>query len=315
MFQWCLRSMLPIIESLAPLLLIVGLGWLLAHKGIIAEQQWGGFERVIYLVFFPALIVATLAVADLRAVPALGVAFSLVAAIALVGATLILLNPILNSAFNVDGPQFTSYFQGAIRWNTFVAIGLCASLYGPRGLTVVAVAVAAILPFVNVASVWVMRRYALNEKGGLQLLGLLKNPFIWSSLLGLAINLTGLPLPKSVVTSLDILGRAALGAALLLVGSGLKIGDMARPDAPMILTCALKLVALPVIAAAIARSFGINGPELGVIVICAAVPTAGAAYILARQMGGDARLMANIITTQTILSAVTLPVLLALLTR
>ena len=50
-----------------------------------------------------------------------------------------------------------------------------------------------------------------------------------------------------------------------------------------------------------------------VLVIFHALPTAPSAYILARQMGGDARLMAGILTTQTALGIITLPAWIALL--
>jgi predicted permease len=42
-------------------------------------------------------------------------------------------------------------------------------------------------------------------------------------------------------------------------------------------------------------------------------PTSAASYILARQLGGDAPLMAGIITVQTALAMITLPVLLTIL--
>lgn len=302
-----------ILEAIVPLLLITLLGWGLRARSIIVQAQWDGFERVIYLVFFPALILHTLAVADLTAVPAIGTGLSLILSLCMVGGGLIASAPLLERKLGVDGPAFTSYFQGAVRWNTFVAVGLAGTLYGARGLTLIAVALAAILPLINVVSVLVMRWFVAGNGGGLQLGGLFRNPFVWSSLMGLAINLSGVPLPKLLLTSSDILGRAALGAALLLVGSGLRLQDMARPTAPMILTVVLKLVLLPVLAATGARLFGIAGQDIGVIVIAAAVPTAGASYILARQMGGDPRLMANIITTETLLSALTLPVMLVLL--
>jgi malonate transporter len=55
--------------------------------------------------------------------------------------------------------------------------------------------------------------------------------------------------------------------------------------------------------------FGIDGMPRTVAVIAASVPTAASSYILARQMGGDAPLMANLITVQVLMSAVTLPVM------
>ena len=199
-----------ILEAIVPLLLITLLGWGLRARAVIAQPQWDGFERVIYLVFFPALILHTLATADLASVPAFGTALSLVLSLGLICGALILLAPVMKRAWGVEGPAFTSYFQGATRWNTFIAIGLAGSLYGARGLTLIAVALAAILPFINIVSVLVLRRFVPGNTGGLQLAGILKNPFVWSSLAGLAINLSGLPLPKFLLSGTDILGRAAL---------------------------------------------------------------------------------------------------------
>ena len=56
----------------------------------------------------------------------------------------------------------------------------------------------------------------------------------------------------------------------------------------------------------------ITGSNLAVVTVCSAVPTASSAYVLARQMGGDAPLLAQIITLQTILAAITMPVVIAL---
>ena len=58
--------------------------------------------------------------------------------------------------------------------------------------------------------------------------------------------------------------------------------------------------------------FGVEGVTATVAVLFASLPAASTAYILARQMGGDAPLMANIITLSTIVSAVTMPVMIAL---
>jgi predicted permease len=74
----------------------------------------------------------------------------------------------------------------------------------------------------------------------------------------------------------------------------------------------LKLVVMPAIAVALALQFGIAGSNLAVVTICSAVPTASSAYVLARQMNGDAPLLAQIIALQTILAAVTMPIAIAL---
>jgi predicted permease len=68
-----------------------------------------------------------------------------------------------------------------------------------------------------------------------------------------------------------------------------------------------------VVAVTLARLFGVSGLDLEVTIVAASVPTASGAYALAKLMGGNAPLMAEIITIQTLASLVTMPLLMTLL--
>ncbi|MGN6113879.1 MAG: AEC family transporter, partial [Nitrobacter sp.] len=57
--------------------------------------------------------------------------------------------------------------------------------------------------------------------------------------------------------------------------------------------------------------FGLTGTSLAVVACCSSVPCASNSYILARQMGGNAPLMAQIVTLQTIIAIFTMPVFIA----
>ncbi len=74
----------------------------------------------------------------------------------------------------------------------------------------------------------------------------------------------------------------------------------------------LKLVVMPAIAIPLALLFGVSGAGLVVVACCSSVPTASSAYLLAKQMGGDAPLIAQIVTLQTAVAAITMPIALAL---
>jgi predicted permease len=87
---------------------------------------------------------------------------------------------------------------------------------------------------------------------------------------------------------------------------------MLRPSLAASIAVFLKLVLMPVFAVALALWFGISGSSLVIVAVCAAVPTSSSAYVMARQMGGDAPLLAHIITLQTILAAITMPIAIAL---
>jgi hypothetical protein len=93
------------------------------------------------------------------------------------------------------------------------------------------------------------------------------------------------------------------------------MGALRRTGAPMVGAAAVKLIAMPAIAWGMAVGIGLNTLETQVLVLFAALPTATSAYILARQMGGNFRLVAGMLTLQTALSALTLPLVLALLAR
>ena len=125
-------------------------------------------------------------------------------------------------------------------------------------------------------------------------------------------NVTHLPLPQVWHDVAEALGRSSLGIGLLVTGAGLQLAGMFRPSLAASIAVLLKLILMPVLGVALALWFGISGSSLVIVAVCSAVPTSSSAYVLARQMGGDAPLLAQIITLQTILAAITMPIAIAL---
>lgn len=303
------------LDSLIAVFLVIATGWLLKARNIVSPAHWLGVERLTYQVLFPAVVIHTLAMADLRNVPVLAMGASLVLAILSVAALLMLARPQLARA-GVDGPAFTSIFQGSVRWNTFVALALAAGLQGRNGATLMAIAVAAMIPLLNVMCVLVLARFANGKpmNVGATARSILYNPFIWSSAVGLAFNQAQWMLPSAFTGYLDVLGRASLGIGLLVVGSALDLNRLARPRLAHWVAVGHKLVLMPLMAWLYAGWFGVTGPALTMTIVAGAVPTATAAYFLARDLGGDAPLMAEITTLQTLLALATLPAAVLLLT-
>jgi len=69
----------------------------------------------------------------------------------------------------------------------------------------------------------------------------------------------------------------------------------------------LRLLGMPVLMLAGCLLFGVEGLPRTIAMLAGAVPTASSSFVLARQMGGDAPLMANLITLQVFAAVVTLP--------
>jgi malonate transporter and related proteins len=307
--------MAVVISALLPVFLLIVLGFILKRSLMRLDTQWHGLERLTYYVLFPTLLIQTLVKADLSDVPVAGVGGALLLSALLMSLLCLALRPLL-SRWNIDGPAFTSIFQGATRWQTFVALAVSGNLFGANGLALASVAMVAIIPLVNVFSVSVLAQYASPEKQSVRaiMMTVAQNPLIWACVIGLVVNVTHLPLPKVWHDVAEALGRSSLGIGLLVTGAGLHLEGLFRPSLAASIAVFLKLVLMPVLGIALALWFNISGSSLVIVAVCSAVPCASSAYVLARQMGGDAPLLAQIITLQTILAAITMPIAIALVT-
>jgi hypothetical protein len=305
--------MAVVLAGLLPVFLLIVLGVVLKRTLMRLETQWHGLERLTYYVLFPMLLIQTLVKADLSSVPVAGVGGALLLSALLMAILCLAMRPLL-SRMAVDGPAFTSIFQGSIRWQTYVALAVAGNLFGNTGLALASVAMVAIIPLVNVLSVAVLAHYASPERRsvGTILMTVLRNPLIWACVIGLTINVVHLPLPKLWHQVADALGGSSLAIGLLVTGAGLHLEGLLRPSAAATLGVVFKLILMPALAIALAFAFGLTGANLVIVAACSAVPASPSAYVMARQMGGDAPLLAQIITLQTILAAITMPVAIAL---
>jgi malonate transporter len=305
--------MAVVIAALLPVFLLIVRGFILKRGLIRPETQWHGLERLTYYVLFPVLLIQTLVKADLTRVPVAGVGSALLLSALLMSILCLALRPLL-ARCAIDGPAFTSIFQGATRWQTYVALAVSGNLYGDTGLALASVAMVAIIPLVNVCSVTVLAHYASPEKQSARaiVMTVVRNPLIWAGAIGLVLNVAHIPLPRIWHEVADALGRSSLAIGLLVTGAGLHLEGMFRPSLAASVTVFLKLILMPVLAVALALWFGLSGSNLAIVTACSAVPASSSAYVLARQMGGDAPLLAQIITLQTILAAITMPIAIAL---
>jgi malonate transporter and related proteins len=297
--------------ALAPIFLLIALGWLLRSRGFLGAPFWSGAERLVYWILFPALLLLTTATSDLAGFRALPLALALGAATLLTAA----LAFALRGRLGLDGASFTSVFQGAIRNNTYVGLAAAGALYGAAGLAVTGIVVFVVVTLVNVLSVIVLVSHRGRSMRVRDLLvSLARNPLILACVAGFLLNTIDIGLWDLVAAMLDILGRAALTLGLLCVGAGLDLGRLGRNPPAVVAASTLKLVVMPVATWGFCRLLGVEGVSAATALLFTAAPISASSYVLARQLGGDAPLMAGLITLSTILAALTMPLALALLT-
>lgn len=299
--------MIDVVAALVPVFAIIALGAVLRRLAFLPEDGWRAVERLTYFVLFPCFLFGAIAFADFANQPVGRMALLLAGAMIAMAA----LTFPFRAALALDGPAFTSLFQGAVRWNSYVALGAISAVLGQQGLALVAIAVAVMVPLANLLCVIVLMRNN-GQAAGIAMLArqLATNPLILACLAGIAAQAMGVTLPKAATTTIDLLGKAALPLGLLAVGASLDLGNALARPAPVLAAMLLKLAVMPLIVAGGATLLGVTAAAKMAALICAAVPGAPSSYILARQLGGDAPLMANITTAQTLAAMVSMPIML-----
>lgn len=307
--------MLRILLSIAPIFLLIVLGYGLRRRVFTDMEFWGAADRLVYWLLFPALLFFKTATIDLSG--ALVFDFAVVIYSGFFAAVLFAV--IAARAAGLSQPAATSVLQGAARHNTFIALAAAERLYGSEGLALAALVAALQIPVTNLTVVTLMVTMLRGKGQGDVVRAVLRdlgrNPLIIGVALGLTVNLLGVgPLP--VVHDLaGVLGDAALPLMLLSVGAHIHVRGMSAATTPTLLSMAGKMVVFPALILLAAQVTGMAGLPLQVALLFGAVPTAASAYTLARQLGGDAPLMAAIITLQTVASFITLPLTVALVDR
>ena len=304
--------MFAIFAAILPIFLLIVLGQALRRLPLFPLEFWRGLDVMGFYVLYPTLLFVTIVRADFSALSMDAIIVALgVPGIAIAVLTLALW-PVLRARIALSRPVFSSVFQTAVRWNGFLAFAVAEKLFPPEGAAMVALVMAIVIIPINVESVAVVAWFAGRDPnlGGV-LRKIAVNPLILATAAAIIVRSLPFAHPGPLMEMLNFLARAALGMGLMAIGAGLRPQDALRPNFAVLIATTLKLIVYPAMVLCLAVIFGLTGPQISYLALCAAVPTAMNGYVLARQMGGDAELYAAIATVQTALAFVTIPLVLA----
>jgi predicted permease len=134
------------------------------------------------------------------------------------------------------------------------------------------------------------------------------NPLMLAGLLGLIVPLLHLRLPSFLQLALQSLGTAAIPLALLCIGGSLVMVPLRGKLSWIAAAAAMKTALLPLLVYGLALLASLDPQSRHIALVLAACPTAAAAFVMARQMGGDEALASGSIALSTLFSAVSLAV-------
>lgn len=198
------------------------------------------------------------------------------------------------------------FVQGVFRSNmAIMGLATVANAYGEAGVGVGAVYMGIITILYNVLSVITLSRTATTEgnfakKTVAVLKKILTNPLIIALTSAFAYKwchqALGVPLPPIFITKTgELLSAVALPLALICAGATLDIKSMLKFSGVSMQASIGRILVAPVAGVLVGLAFGLTPLQLGVMFLMVTSPVAAASYVMARSMGGNEVLAANIL--------------------
>lgn len=290
---------------LLPDFLLILAGLALCRFTPFRRPTWEMVERLVYHVLFPALLFASIVRSPLHPADA---SLLVGSGVALCGLGLLLAS-LLRHVPGVDPMLLASGAQTAFRFNSYIALALAERIGGAQGVAWIALMIAFCVPLCNAGAVWSLARHGGHDV----MRELLRNPLILSTVAGLAVKLTGLPMPGWLTETVGRIGQAALPMGLLAVGAGLRMTGLTASPGLAAALLAIRHAVLPAAALAGGAMLGLPPAQQAILMVFGALPTASSAYVLAVRMGGHGPFVAGLITVSTLIGMATTPMWLAAL--
>ncbi|MCD6305755.1 MAG: AEC family transporter [Deltaproteobacteria bacterium] len=298
--------MLQVAYTIAPIFIVILLGWFLNWRSFIPSGLIGPLNRLVYYLAIPAMIFREVARSSFAAyfnpmlLTSTLVPLLIVFGIAWIGA----------SAWSLTPRDRGTFIQSSLHGNLgYIGLAVCYYLLGEKGFTSASILAGFLMLFQNLLSVIGYQASSADTAGGRRLWFFIKkiagNPVIGSALVGMAFSLFEIPIPEMIDRCLTIISGMALPSALLVIGASLSFGLMRSRIKLFLGAGLLKLVVLPALGVLAYRLAGIPPTRFLPGLILLAAPTATITFVMAGEMNGSTDLATAAISVSTLLSALT----------
>ncbi len=291
-----------ILSAILPVALIITIGYFAGRK-LNLEQST--LSRLSVYLLAPALVANSLYKTEVsgQSISKILLAYALISVVIYIGVTLV------TRLFNVAQSERQSW----------LAIVLCPN-NGNMGLPVVTFALGeaglerAIIYMIGSSILLFGLLPAILKGEGIKSAFKLtwKLPLIWAMIVGFLLNFFDVKLPFNLDKSLEWLGISAIPVALIILGLQLAYSQLSLSRRE-IAGATAKLTIAPIIASIVGRILNLDSIDLQVVILQTAMPTAVNSLVMVKEFGGNANFVAHTIILSTLMSFITLPIIIWLI--
>ena len=275
-------------QAVLPIFIIMGVGILLRHFGIVNEAEVKKINKLNFVVFFPVLMFTNLYGKDIsEAVNPRLMLFGVLSVLAIYALT------VFATVHITKEPKTRGAMIQAIYRSNFVIMGIpiVENIFGSENLALTAVMVTVIVPMYNVLAVITLEIFRGGKPSAAHILrAIAKNPLILGALAGIFAVVTGLKLPATLENVASSMAGVATPLALLTLGAFFDINSALKREKEILICVTGRLLIVPAIGLAAGILMGFRGVALVTLIAIFASPTAVSSFPMAQEMDSDCEL-------------------------
>ncbi len=297
-------SLLLSVEAVAPIFLLMLLGYGLKQGKIATKENFDAINKLIFKIFLPLLLFYNIYKTDLSLVfdPKL-ILFTVTGVLLVFG-----LGYGLVFALTKDNAKRGVMLQGFFRSNfAILGIPLVNHICGDTAGGLSSLMVAVVVPLFNILAVITLERFRDGKvELGKLLKGIITNPLVIGCVMGALFLLLNIPLPSFLETAVSDAASIASPLAIVVLGASFRFSDIKGNIKELLITVGTRLLIVPALAITAAVLLGFRGEALVCLMVVFGAPTAVSSFSMAQQMGGDEKLAAQIVVFSSVLCLLTL---------
>ncbi len=309
-----MNDLLFTINNVAPVFLIILIGYFLEKMKIINEDFINISSKIVFNIAFPCLIFKEISRTDFFRVTKIDEI--IFAALGILST--FIFSYLIAIIFIRDKNKLGVFIQGSFRGNyATIGLALLTNIYGNIGLQKGSILLSFSLPLFNIFAIigLVLPMHKFNSFGIKKILTrIITNPNIIAVIIALIFSYFKIPdfllnhkIPGFMIVykTTEYIGAIALPLALLGVGGSLNFKQIKENIFIVISATFLKNIFFPILLTIIAILLGFKNESLVALYLLFAVPTAVTSYIFAKELDADELLAANIVLITTLTSIIT----------
>ena len=287
-----------------PIFMIMVIGYVLGRMKIISDKTNSEMNKVVFKVCLPLQLFNNVYTSNItESFNPMLVALAAVSVLAIFGVAML-----IAVTTEKDNAKRGVMAQGMFRAN-FVIFGVpvVTALFGDEAAAKASILIAVVVPMFNVLAVIALTVFGSAQFNAKKILkGIVTNPLIIASLLGLAFLIIGIPIPSQIHTVIKDLGKIATPLAFILLGASFKFGEVRQYIKHLSITLTMRLILFPLGVIIAGVLLGFRNAELAILLTMSGSPVAVSSYTMAQQMGGDDKLAGQLVVLSSILCIITM---------